>query len=123
MSVRCGNYRPRSPVITLWLSLLFLLMPFSAWGQNYYFEQYGSKAGLSASKIYTIIQDANDFIWLGTGSGVTAPLTDCACENFSTSDRPGPGGGKTCMAVGTRGEVMFSVILAGCGHGLCIEDQ
>ena len=55
---------------------------------------YGSKEGLSASKVYTVIQDANDFIWLGTGSGATR-FDGLHFENFSTSDSLAPGGVKS----------------------------
>src|SRR5674476_1213224 len=87
-------YKVSSPVLLAWLSLLFLAMPGHVSGQNYYFENYGSKEGLSASKVYTIIQDANDFIWLGTASGATR-FDGLNFENFSTSDSLAPGGVKS----------------------------
>ena len=59
-------------------------------------NNYGSKEGLSASKVYTVIQDANDFIWLGTGSGVTR-FDGLRFENFSTSDGLAPGGVKSIL--------------------------
>lgn len=65
-------------------------------GQKYYFERYGSKEGLSASKVYTVIQDVNDFIWLGTGSGVTR-FDGIRFENFSTSNGLAPGGVKSIL--------------------------
>ena len=86
-----------SSTLIAWLSLLFIVIPRYASGQNYYFEHYGSKEGLSASKVYTVIQDANDFIWLGTGSGATR-FDGLRFENFSTSDSMAPGGAKSiCM--------------------------
>jgi ligand-binding sensor domain-containing protein/serine phosphatase RsbU (regulator of sigma subunit) len=87
-------YKVSSPVLLAWLSLLFLAIPGHVSGQNYYFENYGSKEGLSASKVYTVIQDANDFIWLGTGSGATR-FDGLNFENFSTSDSLAPGGVKS----------------------------
>ena len=73
---------------------MLYIIPGHLYGQNYYFEHYGSKEGLSASKVYTVIQDANDFIWLGTGSGVTR-FDGLRFENFSTSDSLAPGGVKS----------------------------
>jgi len=39
--------------------------------QTYFFEKYGVEQGLSSSKVYSVIQDRNDWIWLGTESGVS----------------------------------------------------
>jgi ligand-binding sensor domain-containing protein/serine phosphatase RsbU (regulator of sigma subunit) len=90
-------FKVSSSTLIAWLSLLLILVPSHTSGQNYYFEHYGSKEGLSASKVYTLIQDANDFIWLGTGSGATR-FDGLRFENFSTSDSMAPGGVKSiCM--------------------------
>jgi len=98
--------------------LLICLLPLDASGQNYYFEQYGSKEGLSASKVYTVLQDANDFIWLGTGSGVTR-FDGLRFENFSTSDSLAPGGVKS-ICEDSRGRLWLGHI--GGGMSL-IEDN
>lgn len=94
MYLRSSNPGIRSINTTALLLLYLIIFPVSLNGQNYYFEQYGSKEGLSASKVYTIIQDANEFIWLGTGSGVTR-FDGLRFENFSTSDSLSPGGVKS----------------------------
>ncbi len=94
-------------VVLLYLSL----KPHPLHGQNYYFEQYGSMDGLSASKVYTIIQDANDFIWLGTGSGVTR-FDGLRFENFSTSDSLSPGGVKS-ICEDSRGRLWLGHIGGG----------
>ncbi len=49
--------------------LLFLC--FIASGQTYYFDKYGTEEGLDASRVYTVIQDNNDYIWLGTAGGAS----------------------------------------------------
>jgi ligand-binding sensor domain-containing protein len=49
------------------LFLLYLLSP----GQRYYFDNYSVIDGLAQSKVYTIIQDNNDYIWLGTEAGAS----------------------------------------------------
>src|SRR5512133_343730 len=78
--------------------LLFLITAAvqTADAQKYFFERYSSKEGLSASKVYTMIQDANDFVWLGTGSGVTR-FNGTEFENFSSSDGLAPGGVKSIL--------------------------
>ncbi|MCU0378990.1 MAG: SpoIIE family protein phosphatase [Bacteroidales bacterium] len=89
----CGTFSVYS---LAWLLLFLVAAPRDTAGQNYYFQHLSSKEGLSASKIYTIIQDANDFIWLGTGSGVTR-FDGLRFENFSTSDGLAPGGVKSIL--------------------------
>ncbi len=39
--------------------------------QTYYFDNYSVIDGLAQSKVYTIIQDNNDYIWLGTEAGAS----------------------------------------------------
>ena len=94
MCHRSGYYDTCASHYPAFLLILFLIIAPAASGQTYYFEHYGSKEGLSASKVYTVIQDANDFIWLGTGSGVTR-FDGLRFENFSTSDSLAPGGVKS----------------------------
>ena len=84
--------------------------------QKYYFERYSSKEGLSASKVYSIIQDANDFVWLGTGSGVTR-FDGSRFENFSSSNGLAPGGVKS-MLEDSQGRIWMGHI----GGGLTIYD-
>src|SRR5512133_510942 len=78
--------------------LLFLITAAvqTADAQKYFFERYSSKEGLSASKVYTMIQDANDFVWLGTGSGVTR-FDGTQFENFTSSNGLAPGGVKSIL--------------------------
>ena len=77
------------------LFLIFVHGP-DADAQKFFFERYSSKEGLSSSKVYTVIQDANDFVWLGTGSGVTR-FDGIRFENFSSSDGLAPGGVKSIL--------------------------
>lgn len=39
--------------------------------QTYYFDTYSVKEGLAQSKVYSIVQDSDGYIWLGTKSGVS----------------------------------------------------
>jgi ligand-binding sensor domain-containing protein/serine phosphatase RsbU (regulator of sigma subunit) len=94
-----------------WLLILISATTRQASGQNYYFEHFSSKEGLSASKVYTIIQDENDFVWLGTGSGVTR-FDGQKFENFSTSDGLAPGGVK-CILEDSEGRLWLGHIGGG----------
>ena len=107
-----GRNSGRYSIIILALLLLshVILSPRLS-GQTFYFEQYGSKEGLSASKVYTIIQDANEFIWLGTGSGLTR-FNGLHFENFSTSDSLSPGGVKS-ICEDSRGRLWLGHIGGG----------
>jgi len=49
--------------------LLFLCL--SVYGQKYYFDNYSVIEGLAQSRVYTVIQDYNDYIWLGTVAGAS----------------------------------------------------
>ena len=53
--------------------------------QEYYFGNYGVSEGLSSSKVYTVIQDESDYLWLGTESGATR-WNGSEFENFSSDD-------------------------------------
>ncbi|HHJ09960.1 MAG TPA: hypothetical protein ENK25_03610 [Bacteroidetes bacterium] len=52
--------------------LIFSLLIFSPGkAQKYFFDNYGVEEGLSSSKVYTIFQDHNDLVWLGTEAGLS----------------------------------------------------
>ena len=56
------------------LAWLLLLLPVSintADAQQYFFDNYSVKQGLSVQKVYTLFQDSKDYIWLGTANGVS----------------------------------------------------
>ncbi len=50
--------------------LLIFAISFEASGQDYFFRQYTNEEGLYHSFIYSINQDSDGFIWLGTGEGL-----------------------------------------------------
>lgn len=39
--------------------------------EQYFFKNYGVGQGLGSSKVYTILQDSSDLIWLGTETGLS----------------------------------------------------
>ena len=51
--------------------IVLLINSLPAFNQKYYFDSYGVEQGLSSSKVYFILQDHNDYIWLGTEGGVS----------------------------------------------------
>ena len=53
--------------------------------QNYFFDNYGIKQGLSEQKVYTLLQDSKDYIWLGTANGVSR-FDGKKFENFTSRD-------------------------------------
>jgi ligand-binding sensor domain-containing protein/serine phosphatase RsbU (regulator of sigma subunit) len=84
--------------------------------QTYFFEKYGVEQGLSSSKVYTILQDKNDWIWLGTESGVSR-FNGSAFTNFTAADGTA-GSGVMSIAEDTLGRIW-------CGHlngGLTVYD-
>lgn len=53
--------------------------------QTYYFDNYSVKDGLAQSKVFTVIQDRNDHIWIGTEGGVSR-FDGVNFENFTSED-------------------------------------
>jgi ligand-binding sensor domain-containing protein/serine phosphatase RsbU (regulator of sigma subunit) len=53
--------------------------------QTYFFDLYSVQQGLAQSKVYDIIQDRNDYIWLGTDGGVSR-FDGLVFENFTSED-------------------------------------
>ncbi|MBA4322630.1 MAG: hypothetical protein C0408_07420, partial [Odoribacter sp.] len=78
----------------VWL-LLFIFVPVSPLGaQKFFFDNYGVKQGLSEQKVYTILQDSKDFIWLGTANGVSR-FDGKKFENFTSRNGLSIGGVRT----------------------------
>jgi ligand-binding sensor domain-containing protein/serine phosphatase RsbU (regulator of sigma subunit) len=60
--------RSAERIIFLYALLIPDILTFT---QTYYFDNYSVIEGLAQSKVYTIIQDNNDYIWMGTEAGVS----------------------------------------------------
>jgi ligand-binding sensor domain-containing protein/serine phosphatase RsbU (regulator of sigma subunit) len=71
--------------------LFFVVLSAGLKSQTYFFEKYGVEEGLSSSKVYSIIQDRKDHIWLGTESGVSM-FNGSGFKNFSTNNGLASGG-------------------------------
>lgn len=50
---------------------LLLLLTFQGFGQTYRFNRYSMENGLPQNFIYTLSQDKNGYLWVGTGEGLT----------------------------------------------------
>ncbi|MBN2611341.1 MAG: SpoIIE family protein phosphatase [Bacteroidales bacterium] len=65
-------------LLTLCLALYFL-SPYDSFNQSYKFKKYGIQQGICHPFVYTINQDKNGFIWIGTGEGL------CRFDGFDFS--------------------------------------
>jgi ligand-binding sensor domain-containing protein/serine phosphatase RsbU (regulator of sigma subunit) len=94
------------------LMILFFVMPFGFLGaQTWFFEKYGVEQGLGSSKVYSVLQDENNWIWLGTESGVSR-FDGSKFENF-TSASGMAGGGVFSIHEDTIGRIWFGHLNGG----------
>src|SRR5450759_3573740 len=75
----------------VWLLLFLPVTILPASGQKYFFDNYSIKQGLSEQKVYTLLQDSKDYIWLGTANGVSR-FDGKQFENFTSRDSLSTGG-------------------------------
>ena len=105
------NVIKRQTKIFVWL-LLFLpvtILPVRA--QKYFFDNYSIKQGLSEQKVYTLLQDSKDYIWLGTANGVSR-FDGKKFENFTSRDSLATGGVK-CIIEDSLGYIWFGHLNGG----------
>ncbi|MBK7131889.1 MAG: SpoIIE family protein phosphatase [Bacteroidales bacterium] len=77
--------------IFVWLMLFLPVMVTSVKAQQYFFDNYSIKQGLSEQKVYSLLQDSKDYIWLGTANGVSR-FDGKKFENFTSRDSLATGG-------------------------------
>lgn len=75
------------PIYLLVLCIFILAFSRQSLCQTYYFENYAGK-GLD-SKIYSIVQDENRYVWLGTQTGITR-FDGKAFKNYTSEDSLAP---------------------------------
>jgi ligand-binding sensor domain-containing protein/serine phosphatase RsbU (regulator of sigma subunit) len=97
--------------IPVWLLFFCLLIPYSLTGQKYFFDNYGVKQGLSEQKVYTIIQDSRDYIWLGTANGASR-FDGKKFENFTSRNGLAIGGVRS-IAEDSTGNIWFGHLNGG----------
>ncbi len=80
----------------VWLVLFLPLAITPLRAQKYFFDNYSIKQGLSEQKVYTLLQDSKDYIWLGTANGVSR-FDGTKFYNFTTIDGLAAGGVKSII--------------------------
>jgi ligand-binding sensor domain-containing protein/serine phosphatase RsbU (regulator of sigma subunit) len=97
--------------ILVWL-LFFSLFPFTSLvAQKLFFDNYGVKQGLSEQKVYTLLQDSKDYIWLGTANGVSR-FDGRKFQNFSSRNGLAPNGVR-CIIEDSSGYIWFGHLNGG----------
>ncbi len=87
--------------------------------QNYFFDNYSIKQGLSEQKVYTLLQDSKDYIWLGTANGLSR-FDGKKFENFTSHDNLAPGGVK-CIFEDSLGYIWFGHLKLVEFHGTMVR--
>jgi ligand-binding sensor domain-containing protein/serine phosphatase RsbU (regulator of sigma subunit) len=90
------NSFKKQAIVFILLLLFKLTITFPLRAQNYYFDNYGIKQGLSVQKVNVLLQDSRDYIWLGTESGVSR-FNGKSFENFTSYDNLSNGGVKSIV--------------------------
>ena len=94
-TLRISKVRKATTRITLFV-ILYLAFFVHLSGQTYPFTNINKDEGLSSPKIYCIIQDIDDYIWLGTGSGLDM-FDGKIIEPVTLEDGIWPGGVRCLM--------------------------
>jgi len=79
-----------------WIMFFLPVINLSGQTQKYFFDNYSIKQGLSEQKVYTLLQDTKDYIWLGTANGLSR-FDGKKFESFTSRDNLAPGGVKSII--------------------------
>ncbi len=89
--------------------LLFLFsLPLFVGAQSYFFDNYSISEGLPDSRVNSILQDSEGFIWIGTPAGVTK-FDGINLYNYNESDGMGRNG-VNCIYEDKAGTLWFGHI-------------
>lgn len=77
--------RFRYAFLTILLVAIGIISLKPAFSQTYFFDNYSVKDGLGQSKVYSVIQDSEGYLWLGTESGVSQ-FDGISFRNYTTED-------------------------------------
>lgn len=105
------NFFNRQARFFVWLLLFTLVSTLFVSAQKYFFDNYGIKQGLSEQKVYTLLQDSKDYIWLGTANGVSR-FDGKKFENFTSRDSLASGGVR-CIMEDSLGYIWFGHLNGG----------
>ena len=97
--------------LLIWLVFLLPVAILPVKAQKYFFDNYGIKQGLSEQKVYTLLQDSRDFIWLGTANGLSR-FDGRKFKNFTSFDSLAQGGVK-CIIEDSLGYIWFGHLNGG----------
>jgi ligand-binding sensor domain-containing protein/serine phosphatase RsbU (regulator of sigma subunit) len=75
----------------LLIFIICLACPDNLLSQTYFFDNYSRTEGLGQTKVYCIVQDNLQFIWLGTKDGVSK-FDGINFTNYTTENKLAPGG-------------------------------
>lgn len=78
----------------VWLMLFLPVTLLSGQTRKYFFDNYSNKQGLSEQKVYKLLQDSKDYIWLGTANGLSR-FDGKKFDNFTSRDNLASGGVKS----------------------------
>ena len=90
------NLIKRQANFFVWLMLFMSVFVLPVEAQNYFFDNYSIKQGLSEQKVYKLLQDSKDYIWLGTANGLSR-FDGKKFENFTSRDNLASGGIKSII--------------------------
>jgi|WetSurMetagenome_2_1015567.scaffolds.fasta_scaffold08235_2 ligand-binding sensor domain-containing protein/serine phosphatase RsbU (regulator of sigma subunit) len=107
----CKNVIKNQAIHFVWILLFLPGMMLPVRAQKYFFDNYGVKQGLSEQKVYTLLQDSKDYIWLGTANGVSR-FDGKKFENFTSRDNLSTGGVK-CITEDSLGYIWFGHLNGG----------
>ena len=105
------NYFRSQTRLLVWLMLFLPVTNLAGQTQKYFFDNYSVKQGLSEQKVYTLLQDSKDYIWLGTANGLSR-FDGKKFENFTTGDNLATGGVK-CITEDSLGYIWFGHLNGG----------
>jgi ligand-binding sensor domain-containing protein len=88
-----------------YLTLVLLATALHASGQQYFFDRFSVSDGLAQSTVYSIVQDRNDHLWIGTQAGVSL-FDGVEFRNFSASDGLAENGVRAICETGS-GHIWF----------------
>jgi ligand-binding sensor domain-containing protein/serine phosphatase RsbU (regulator of sigma subunit) len=90
------NLIKRQANFFVWLMIFMSVFVLPVEAQNYFFDNYSIKQGLSEQKVYKLLQDSKDYIWLGTANGLSR-FDGKKFENFTSHDNLASGGIKSII--------------------------
>ncbi len=85
MILSIKNHKTTSLIRKGILLFFFSVLTCNLFSQDYNFRNFNSEDGLAQSYVYSIIQDTNGYLWIGTGNGVSR-YNGFKFENYLNSD-------------------------------------